>query len=127
MAGVRARWRGVQHTRLGITTFTLTQLLAEALNLPATQRGVIIVQVTPGSPAESAGLRASNKTVTVMGGQVPSDGDIIIKIDDTVVRKFGDLISYLTLKTNVGQTVQLTVLRDGAEVTVPVTLDARPN
>ena len=116
-----------EHTRLGITTFTLTQLLAEALNLPATQRGVIIVQVTPGSPAELAGLRPSTKTVTVMGDQVPADGDIIIKIDNTVVSKFGDLISYLTLKTSVGQTVQLTVLRDGVQVTVPVTLDARPN
>lgn len=116
-----------EHTRLGITTFALTQLVAEALNLPATQRGVIIVQITPGSPAELAGLRPSTKTVTVMGGQVPADGDIIIKIDNTVVDKFGDLISYLTLKTSVGQKVQLTVLRDGAQVTVPVTLDARPN
>ncbi|MHB1354818.1 MAG: S1C family serine protease [Anaerolineae bacterium] len=116
-----------EHPRLGITTFSLTQPVAEALNLPATQRGVIIVQITPGSPASRAGLRPSNNTVTVMGGQVPADGDIIIKIDDTVVKKFGDLISYLTLKTSVGQTVQLTVLRDGAEVIVPVTLDARPD
>jgi serine protease Do len=116
-----------QHTRLGISAFTLTQIVAEALNLPSTQRGVIVAQITPGSPAEVAGLRASTKTVTVMGGDVPANGDIITKIDGTVVTQFGDLISYLTLKTNVGQTVQLTVLRDGEQVTVPVTLDARPN
>lgn len=115
-----------EHTRLGISTFNLTQLVAEALGMPSTQRGVIVVQVTPDSPAELAGLRTSTKTVTVMGGQVPSDGDIIVKIDGTVVGKFDDLISYLALQTVVGQTVQLTVLRDGNLVTVPVTLDARP-
>lgn len=116
-----------QHTWLGISTFSLTQPVAEALGLPSTQRGVIVVQVTPGSPAEQAGLVASTKVVMVMGGQVPSDGDIIIKIDNTPVTSFGDLISYLTLKTSVGQVVNLTVLRNGAEVKVPVTLVARPN
>jgi S1-C subfamily serine protease len=116
-----------QHTWLGISTFSLTQPVAEALNLPSTQRGVVVVQVTPGSPAEQAGLVASTKVVMVMGGQVPSDGDIIIKIDNTPVTSFGDLISYLTLKTSVGQVVNLTVLRNGAEVKVPVTLVARPN
>jgi serine protease Do len=116
-----------QHTRLGISTFNVTQLVAEALGMPSTQRGVIVVQVTPGSPAEKAGLQASTTTATVMGGQVPSNGDIIVKIDDTKVDKYDDLISYLALKTDVGQTVKLTVLREGEQITVPVTLDARPN
>jgi serine protease Do len=116
-----------QHTRLGISGFTLTQVVAEALGLSSSQRGVIVAQITAGSPAETAGLRASTKTITMLGGDVPANGDIITKIDGNVVSQFGDLISYLTLKTSVGQTVQLTALRDGAEITVPVTLDARPN
>ena len=56
---------------------------------------------------------------------MPSNGDIIVKVDDTPVYKYEDLISYLFRHTKVGQTIELTVLRDGKEIVIPVTLDAR--
>ncbi len=114
-----------QHPRLGITTFTISQPIAEALGMPSTQRGVMVVEVTPGSPADEAGLHPSTQTKTVLGGQVPTDGDIITAIDGTAVNKFDDLISYLARYTEVGQTVELTVLRNGQSLQVSVTLDAR--
>lgn len=53
-------------------------------------------------------------------------GDVIIGIDDVVVDKFDDLLSYIVQDTEVGQTVTLTVLRDGKAVQVAITLEARP-
>jgi S1-C subfamily serine protease len=81
-------------------------------------QGVPILSIAPGSPAAQAGL--------IAGGQSALRGDIIIAVDDVVVRNFDDLISYLVFETEVGQTVQLSVLRDGQTITVPLTLGERP-
>jgi serine protease Do len=49
-----------------------------------------------------------------------------VAIDGQPVHDFQDLISYLVFETQVGQTVEVTVLRSGQEVTLPVTLGERP-
>jgi len=51
----------------------------------------------------------------------------VIAIDGIEVKTFSDLMSYLVNKTSVGQTVKLTLLRDGKQMDVNVTLTARPN
>jgi len=53
-------------------------------------------------------------------------GDVIIAIDDQPVKEMDDLIAYLSAKTEVGQKVNLTVLRDGKEKRLEATLAARP-
>jgi 2-alkenal reductase len=112
---------------LGITSdnrFTLAQLMGP-LDLPVTQ-GVLISEVTPGGAAEQAGLQGGGRTVEVMGATVNADGDIIVAVDDYELHDFADLIAYLVRETEVGQEVVLTILRDGKEIQVPVTLDRRP-
>ena len=52
-------------------------------------------------------------------------GDVIIQIDNQPVNDFEDIVAYLARYTEVGQTIQLTVLRDGSEKTLDVTLVAR--
>ncbi|MHB9034532.1 MAG: S1C family serine protease [Anaerolineae bacterium] len=113
--------------RLGITTFTVNAFVDQALGFSADQRGVMVVEVTPGSPAEKAGLQPATSTVAFEGSQLPTGGDVITAIDGTKVNQFDDLISYLARNASVGQTVNLTVLRGGKTITVPVTLDARPS
>jgi S1-C subfamily serine protease len=49
-----------------------------------------------------------------------------VAIDDQPVQQFDDMLSYLARNTEVGQKVTLTVLRDGGERTVDLTLAARP-
>lgn len=98
-------------------TFTLAEL--EALGLPP--NGVWVTEVGAGSPAEAAGLIGHNLSVSF----VP-DGDYIIAINGTAVRNSDDLLSYLVFETQVGDSVELTVIRDGKEVTVPLTLGQRP-
>jgi S1-C subfamily serine protease len=75
--------------------------------------------VTSGSPADRAGLIAANPN-TGRGG------DLIVEIDDWQVNDFSDLNSYLVFHTTVGQTIQVTVLRDGEPLVLPLTLGARP-
>lgn len=107
-----------RHTWLGITGTTLTPSIAEAVDLPRDQRGALVIELVPGGPAEKAGLRG--------GGQDGSGGDVIIAIDGQPVQRFEDMVSYLYNKTEVGQTVTLTVLRQGEETEIEVVLGALP-
>jgi len=115
-----------QHPWLGVSTINVTPAYSSVLNLPAEQRGVMVVMVADNSPAAEAGLRASSETRESDGVQVPVGGDIIIGINDRPVSKFDDLISYLSRESIVGDTVVLTILRDGDTLQIDVTLEARP-
>jgi S1-C subfamily serine protease len=53
-------------------------------------------------------------------------GDIVIAIDGVEVRRFDDVVNYLASHTRVGDVVTLSVVRDGREVKVGVTLEERP-
>jgi 2-alkenal reductase len=116
----------ITHSYLGIGGGTVTLDIIEAMKLPNTTRGAYVNQVTANSPAAKAGLRAGTVTENTDAGSVLLGGDIIIKVDDQAVRSFEDLTGYLYMKTMPGQTVKLTVLRDGKETVLSVTLAARP-
>lgn len=60
------------------------------------------------------------------GARVRVGGDIIVAIDGTELKIVEDLGSYVTLQTRPGDTVDLTVLRDGTERTVSLELRTRP-
>ncbi len=81
--------------------------------------GAYVVSVTGGGPADQAGLIAASST-TGRGG------DLIIAIDDRPINSFGDLNAYLVFETEVGQTIQIRVLRGGETVDIPLTLGSRP-
>jgi S1-C subfamily serine protease len=74
-----------------------------------------------------AGLRGGTREVRVRGASVRLGGDIITAIDGHPVASFDELVSYLVNHTEVGQTVTLTILRDGQEQQVQVTLGERPS
>ncbi len=119
---------GVYHyPYLGITSqprFTVAEL-AGPLGLPVTH-GVLIEEVQPGTAAARAGLRGGDREVEVTGITIRSGGDIITTIDVYELRDFDDLIAYLVRETEVGQEVVLTIIRDGEELEIPVTLGERP-
>src|SRR5690242_8388771 len=68
----------VKHAYLGIEGGTVTESLAQALNLPVEQ-GVLVAQVAPGSPADKAGLKGGGTSATIEGANVKLGGDIIVK------------------------------------------------
>jgi S1-C subfamily serine protease len=115
-----------QHAYLGISGTSLNPVLAESMGLAADQRGALVTEIVPGGPADEAGLRGSERPVEIDGTEVMVGGDVITAIEGQSVRDMDDLIAYLTGSTSVGQEVTLSVLRDGDEVSVDVTLGARP-
>lgn len=116
----------IQHPWLGIGGNSLDLDTNEAIHLPSNTRGAYISSVQPGSPAAKAGLKAGTSTINVNGVDVPVGGDVIVAIDKQPIKHFDDLTSYLFTKVQVGQTVTLTILRNGQQQDVPLTLAARP-
>lgn len=106
---------------IGIRMQTLNINTAEQLEIPEAT-GAYVLDVSPDTPAEKAGLIESGFNNF---GPMPG-GDLIIAIDGEKVKSSDDLISYLVFETEVGQTVDLTVIRDGEEISVPLTLGERP-
>jgi serine protease Do len=115
-----------EHPYLGVSVSNLTPDLAQAMNLEASQRGALVVTVVDGGPAAEAGLLPSQDTTTIDGQEYPIGGDVITAINDHPITKSDDLIAYLNDETEVGQTASLSLLRDGKEITLDVTLVARP-
>ena len=110
---------------LGVRGGSVTTAIAQANSL-GQLRGAYIIEVLPGGPADKAGLRGATREQTVDGLTMPIGGDVVTAVDGNLVRTFDDLLTYIALRAQVGQVVQLTVQRDGGEQTSAVTLDARP-
>jgi len=116
----------VSYSWLGISGGTLDSELAKTMNLDANQQGVLVAEVTSGGPAEKAGLKGGNNTATINGRDVQVGGDVITAIDGHQISNFEALTSYLLRSTKPGQQVSLTILRDGKQQDVAVTLGERP-
>lgn len=115
----------VTYSYLGISGQDMNLYFLDALGLPSDTRGIVVLDVANGSPAATASLRTPSNPVQVDGVQVPRSVDVITSIDGTTLTNMADLIGYLALNTTPGQTVNLSVLRDGQTLNVPVTLGER--
>jgi 2-alkenal reductase len=111
---------------LGISGQSITPELAQALNLPDNVLGAYVDQVSPGGPAAKGGVKGGSAIVDENGIKLHKGGDIITAIDDEPVRQFNDLVAYLVTQAAPGQKVDLTVLRNGKEKHLTVTLAERP-
>ena len=74
-----------------------------------TENGVRFSDVKPGSPADKAGFKA---------------GDVLIQFGDKPIKNLYDFTDALR-RSKIGDVVEVTVLRDGKQVTAPVTLEQR--
>ena len=110
---------------LGIAGEPLTPDINKQMNLPDSQTGVLVEQVQSGSPADKGGLQGSFKPVLINGQRVLVGGDVITAIDGNAIANFNDLQSFMQ-NAKPGQDVKLTILRDGKEQTLTVTLAAHP-
>lgn len=105
----------VDRAYLGVRYVTITPSLAKEEKLSVKQGAYLRADqgsaIISNSPASRAGLE---------------DGDIIVKVDDREVDRRNPLSSLLSLYS-VGDTVELTVLRDGKEQPLKATLEAYRN
>lgn len=104
--------KGVQRTYMGVNYVDITSEIARENNLPAKQGAYVYSQrgsaVVKNSPAAKAGIKNKDIIVAVDGRKVGNDGGL-----STLIGRYVP-----------GETVQVTVLRDGKEKTVSVKLDA---
>jgi len=114
------------HPWIGIVGNSMTPEIAEAMSLDTTH-GALVVQVLPDSPSDKAGLRGGSQELTLRDGSLTQiGGDVIIGVDDEPVNEFDDLLSFLSRRGTVGQTITFTVIRDGETQQIDLTLEPRP-
>ncbi len=124
-------WGRYPHPWLGIEPISLTPDRARAfreagMDVPV-DRGVLVLQIVRGGPADQAGIRGGDRAVQIGRYRVPLGGDVIIAVDGEPIDDYQDLTVYLETQTRVGDAVGVTFVRDGEEQTVTVMLQERPS
>ena len=110
---------------VGVSTIPMNQNIAERFNF-SVDKGLMVTAVAKGSPAQQAGLRIGDIQVSDGWTQFMIGGDIIVKIDDTVIENTDDFNSALN-KHKIGDTVNIEVVRNGRRTTVPLRLGEQPD
>jgi S1-C subfamily serine protease len=114
----------VVYAYLGVTTETLTPTLARHLGYEAS-RGAIVAAVRDGSPAAKAGIQGGDGRETFNGVEVTRGGDVIVAAGAQPVRSADDVVREVGERLP-GQTIALTILRDGERRIERVRLGTRP-
>ena len=115
----------VEYGYLGVSTQPLYPQLAQRLDLDV-ESGALVAEVVDGSPADEAGLSAGNRKIEFQGQrEIAANGDVIVAVDGKRVTPAADLADVISLLPP-GETVRLTLLRDGDRRTVEAKLGKRP-
>jgi len=118
------------HPWLGVELLDLSSGLVQVLRRAGvevgTESGVLVVEAVRGGPAAKAGIRGGQRILSIGNARLPVGGDVIVAVNGTPVTSRQDLNVYLESETRVGDTVVVTVLRDGQEADLQVTLTERP-
>jgi S1-C subfamily serine protease len=118
-----------RHPWLGMQFFELDAQRAKALKdagIDVPDQGLLVVDVTAGSPADKAGIRAGSKVMYWGNVRLPVDGDVITAINGKPITSYQDYIVYLEINTRPGDTVTVTYVRQGQPTDVTVTLGEQP-
>jgi S1-C subfamily serine protease len=113
------------HPWLGISALEVNIALADAIGLEKPQ-GLLVVNVTSGSPADKAGVRGGSQVTIIDGLEFNLGGDVITEVDGVPVITMADLAVYLERNTKPGDSIELRVIRDGQQLMLTVKLGERP-
>jgi 2-alkenal reductase len=109
---------------LGISSVDgLTMDEIEAMGFDPSIPGVYVLEVTVGGPAAKAGIKAGTRTTRYEG--LYAGGDMIVALDGKTVKDYNALLTYLFMNKAPGDSVTVTVLRNGTEKDIKVTLGSR--
>ncbi|MEM0231647.1 MAG: PDZ domain-containing protein, partial [Candidatus Methanomethyliaceae archaeon] len=114
-----------EHPYIGISGIDVDYIIAKSIGINYTY-GVLIQSVVKGGPADKAGLRGGSKPINIAGRQIYADGDVIISIDGNSIKNMENLVSYLERNTVPNQKINVTIIRSGEILTIPVILGVRP-
>jgi S1-C subfamily serine protease len=116
-------WLGTQ--TLSLTPATTSALREAGVEVPV-DAGLLVLETDAAGPADKAGILDGSRLVRIGNYRVPVGGDIVIAIGAQPLANSQELTVYLESETVVGDTVELTIVRDGQEQVVPVVLEERP-
>jgi S1-C subfamily serine protease len=115
----------VDYGYLGVETFTVWPQLAVRIDLDVTT-GALVQEVVEDSPAEDAGLEAGSEDISFQGQDgIAVGGDLIVAVDGKELTREHDLADEISGRT-AGESVKLTILREGERRTIDVELGRRP-
>src|SRR5215467_13375015 len=116
----------VRRPVLGVSTLPIGPDLADQLGLAA-DSGLLVIQVTPGSAADRAGLRAGTERAYLGNTPIMIGGDLIVAVDGQEVQDQQDL-SHAMQNHRAGDIVTITIYRGKKRMDLKVTLgEAREN
>ena len=117
-----------EYAYIGVKSQPLYPQLAEELDIDA-PTGSLVSVVVDGGPADEAGLQGgdegSESRIEFQATPVKIGGDVITAVDDEELVAENDL-SRLISEHRPGETVTLTIIRDGEEQQIDVELGSRP-
>jgi S1-C subfamily serine protease len=115
----------VSYAYAGVTTEPLYPQLADRLGIDA-ETGAIVTEVVEGGPADEAGLRGSDSTITFQGRNIRVGGDVITAVNGEALVSNSDLPRIISL-LDPGDVVTLDIVRDGDEQQIDLELGERPD
>jgi len=115
----------VRYAYVGLTSENLTPSVAHRLHLGVTT-GAMVDAVTPGGPADRAGIRGGSGEVVFEGRSITTGGDVIVAIDGLPVTSADDLVRIVTNELDPDKVATFTIVRNGQRRTLPVRLAERP-
>jgi len=116
-------WIGIEGVDLN--AYTVAAFEEIGAELP-TDEGILIVGFDDDSPAEDAGLRGGNRTIRYGWYRIPVGGDVITAVDGLTITSTAELTVYLETETTIGDTVELTINRNGTVLTLSVRVAEQP-
>lgn len=123
--------RQQERPTLGINSINMTEQIAARMNLTQMQQqplsddqnvergGVLVVDVFADGPAEKAGIRGGFIVADINRTPIEIGGDVIVRIDDTMIPNVDALNKFID-NENIGDTIQVTVVRDSQLLSIPV-------
>jgi S1-C subfamily serine protease len=114
----------VSYPYLGASVQPVIPELAKAVGLKV-EKGAMVIDVTPGGPADIAGLKGGNRQVQVGNLLLKAGGDVITGIDQLEIKDADDLIKHLR-ERKPGDTIHMKIFRNGKFRDMRVTLQERP-
>jgi S1-C subfamily serine protease len=115
-----------KHPYVGVSLADMNYQLAQVTGSGVTW-GVLVQSTVQGGPADHAGIKSGTRTVTVSGQDYMIGGDVIVSLDGTKVVNYDAFSAYLETHATSGQTLQVGIVRQGKQMTVPIQLGTRPS
>jgi S1-C subfamily serine protease len=114
-----------EYAYIGVSSQSLYPQLAKKLGIDS-EFGALVANVVPGGPADKAGLKGADGSITFQAVPYETGGDVIVEVEGQKLVEPDALIRAVSEKKP-GEKLGLTILRDNKRMEVDVTLGQRPD